>query len=281
MTTTTYEPQLTEGEVTERRTELLLDGRLFAYRLARHRKMTATGGTTWGEETVREVCTRCGGSGRYSFNLMDLDKCYGCNGSGLGRETTEADILRRARNRAKAAERRARKEREAAERDAAEAESWRAEHADLWSWLSDFLPSGIYGEEEFFLTELAGRALFRPLTEKQVAAAREAYDRWSAKRARERQQKAVGHFGEVGKRVEVDVEVVATKFFASERWDRQSQHLVIMRTAEGHTLKTWTSGAFGYEVEAGQRVRIRGTVKSHGEYEGLPETLLTRVTAVG
>ena len=28
----------------------------------------------------RQHCTRCGGSGRYSFNLMDGDKCYGCNG---------------------------------------------------------------------------------------------------------------------------------------------------------------------------------------------------------
>ena len=29
-----------------------------------------------------ETCGRCLGSGRYSFNLMDGDKCYGCGGSG-------------------------------------------------------------------------------------------------------------------------------------------------------------------------------------------------------
>jgi hypothetical protein len=28
-------------------------------------------------------CGRCGGSGRYAFNLMDGDKCYGCNGKGV------------------------------------------------------------------------------------------------------------------------------------------------------------------------------------------------------
>lgn len=28
-------------------------------------------------------CSRCGGSGRYSFNLMHGDRCYGCGGSGL------------------------------------------------------------------------------------------------------------------------------------------------------------------------------------------------------
>ena len=27
-------------------------------------------------------CGRCGGSGRYSFNMMDGDRCYGCGGSG-------------------------------------------------------------------------------------------------------------------------------------------------------------------------------------------------------
>jgi hypothetical protein len=29
-----------------------------------------------------ENCGRCGGTGKYSFNLVDLDRCYGCNGSG-------------------------------------------------------------------------------------------------------------------------------------------------------------------------------------------------------
>ncbi len=27
-------------------------------------------------------CGRCGGSGKYSFNLMDHDRCYGCGGTG-------------------------------------------------------------------------------------------------------------------------------------------------------------------------------------------------------
>ncbi|RUX08042.1 MAG: hypothetical protein E5V51_00280 [Mesorhizobium sp.] len=28
------------------------------------------------------TCGRCGGCGRYSYNQMDGDKCYGCNGQG-------------------------------------------------------------------------------------------------------------------------------------------------------------------------------------------------------
>lgn len=30
-----------------------------------------------------KYCGRCGGSGRYSFNLMDGDRCFGCHGSGV------------------------------------------------------------------------------------------------------------------------------------------------------------------------------------------------------
>ncbi len=30
-----------------------------------------------------QTCGRCGGSGRYSFNLMDGDRCYGCGGTGI------------------------------------------------------------------------------------------------------------------------------------------------------------------------------------------------------
>lgn len=29
------------------------------------------------------TCTRCGGSGRYSFNMMTGDRCFGCGGKGV------------------------------------------------------------------------------------------------------------------------------------------------------------------------------------------------------
>lgn len=29
-----------------------------------------------------KACTRCGGSGRYSYNTIDGDRCYGCQGTG-------------------------------------------------------------------------------------------------------------------------------------------------------------------------------------------------------
>jgi DnaJ-class molecular chaperone len=32
---------------------------------------------------TKQICTRCGGSGNYSFNMMDGTRCYGCSGSGF------------------------------------------------------------------------------------------------------------------------------------------------------------------------------------------------------
>ena len=32
---------------------------------------------------TKKICGRCGGTGKYSFNMMDLDRCYGCGGTGF------------------------------------------------------------------------------------------------------------------------------------------------------------------------------------------------------
>jgi hypothetical protein len=38
-----------------------------------------------------EVCERCGGTGRYSWNRMDMDRCYGCDGNGVIRIVPHED----------------------------------------------------------------------------------------------------------------------------------------------------------------------------------------------
>lgn len=39
---------------------------------------------------VRGTCSRCGGSGHYSYNQMDGTRCYGCMGSGISVQTVRA-----------------------------------------------------------------------------------------------------------------------------------------------------------------------------------------------
>lgn len=48
---------------------------------------------------IAPVCSRCGGSGRYSFNQIDGDRCYGCNGQGHVKPRSQdlPDLLKEAR----------------------------------------------------------------------------------------------------------------------------------------------------------------------------------------
>lgn len=41
------------------------------------------------------TCTRCCGSGNYSFNMVDGTRCYGCNGSGYGEAKLTNDLYAR------------------------------------------------------------------------------------------------------------------------------------------------------------------------------------------
>lgn len=220
--------------------------------------------------SLHDLCRRCGaGFGHHLFNGDD-DICYECGGDGYGRDTTADDLIRRVSARIKRAERAERKRREAEEAAAAAYDAWVADNGDLVDALRGFLPKMVwdnYGGEvrataTTFLADLAVRVIDgrAPLTPKQEAAARTAIDRT---RARHEETVAAGHFGTVGERVDVTVKIVGRKRFDG---DFGPKFLVTMKTSEGHTLKTWSSGTFGYDAEEGEEVTIRGTITAHGEY---------------
>lgn len=90
-------------------------------------------------------------------------------------------------------------------------------------------------------------------------------ERASAKRA--------GYFGTVGERVECEVDILRTNTFVGVYGYTT---YVTMRTDEGHLLLWKASGDRGLDLTRGDRIRIRGTVKEHTDYEGSPQTVLTR-----
>lgn len=59
---------------------------------------------------TKTTCTRCGGSGHYSFNLKDGTVCYGCNGSGFQMRDLKKDAAAAKRKEAKQAAAAARQE---------------------------------------------------------------------------------------------------------------------------------------------------------------------------
>lgn len=244
---------------------------------------------------IHDPCKRCGlGYGHFSYD-GDSDTCYECRGEGHGSQTTEADALRRKVNRDKAAARReAKRLAEIAKRDA-ELAAWVAENAELAEALvahrtpeqdEDGYFVGqpveyVFRPANSFLTKMADQARWEALTERQTAAAKDALDKLTARRT---EQETAGHWGTVGKRDKVVVDVLAAKDFDSQ-WG--TSWLITMKTAEGQVLKSWASGAFVSDAldavkEGGERrITVKATVKAHGEYNGLPETTVTRVTALG
>lgn len=236
-------------------------------------------------EDVHKPCDRCGGSGEFSYNQLDGTMCYGCNGDGLGaplKGWADAERLVKGREkRALAAQRKALREQHE------QALAW-----DKWRDGRDGLIAALLAQprDEYsgdyrpgFLGEMASKvASCMVLTERQEAAVLRTLDQ---RAARAEAKQAAGHWGEVGKRAEVDVTIRSAKDFDG---DYGVRYLVIMETADGQTLKTWASGEFGWmahnrleRAEDGRPVtaRIKATVKKHDEYNGTPQTEVQRVAA--
>jgi hypothetical protein len=111
-----------------------------------------------------------------------------------------------------------------------------------------------------------------------VASAIAAYQRHLDKEAelniRRRQNLERKHVGEVGKRSDFEnVVVKRMRYFESEFGVKT---LVTFEDQSGNVLIWWASKQLD-EVEEGETVNIRGTVKKHGDYQGMPQTELQRV----
>lgn len=85
-----------------------------------------------------------------------------------------------------------------------------------------------------------------------------------------------GEWGEIGKRGVIVAKVLSKKYIES---DYGGSYLVKMVTPEGHTLVTFSSGAFGDDAEVGKVFLGKATPKGYGEWNGKPETQLSRVAA--
>lgn len=266
----------------------------------------------WGNEIVAveipseggifDLCKRCGaGFGHYIVNSEGDDTCYRCDGWGHGEATDEADVVRRAiaRDKAEAKRMASFRAKKAAARAAADA--WIADNRELADALLEHTPLAVRDEVEGpnswwttmppkgFLAKLANQIFNddKPLTVAQTEAANDAAAKFAAARvAREaaaEQAKVVGHLAPVDTKVEVEVTVVRVSSFEVQSFNgygTDTKYIVGMRTAAGHELVTFTTGAFGYETEKGETFKIRATVKELGEYNGTPQTTLMRVRKV-
>jgi hypothetical protein len=88
------------------------------------------------------------------------------------------------------------------------------------------------------------------------------------------------HVGQAGERIELDVILEGHKVTFSD-WGESC--LYRLRSTEGHSLVWWCSGgrkeSFEEAAEAGS-FKVKATVKRHGEFNGLAQTTVNRVSVV-
>lgn len=80
------------------------------------------------------------------------------------------------------------------------------------------------------------------------------------------------HFGSVGERLELEVEVVKA-IVSDGYYGRSTFH--VMRTPDGN-IATWNTSA--KSLEEGSVYKLKGTIKEHVIYKREPQTVLTRCT---
>lgn len=213
------------------------------------------------------ACNRCGGYGHREY-LRDFGTyCFDCMGSGLGEPTTAEDAAKLMKTRIATKRRNEKKAFEEAWEQALAWNAFRDENADVIAWLA--------GKEERrgFIGDMSSKvANCITLTDRMI----EVVSRIAGEDAeRAAKVQAAGHFGTVGQREKKITATVKPMKDFEDYFTGGTKWLITMETAEGHILKTWTTGAFA-EVEVGNEYTFAGTVKEHGEYNGKPETTLTR-----
>ena len=90
----------------------------------------------------------------------------------------------------------------------------------------------------------------------------------------ERQKNATGgsqHIGSVKERLDFEATVQGIHYFDG---NFGTTAIVTFHDVDGNVLKWFTGGDF--EMKRNTSVSVRGTVKSHGEYKGVKETVVTR-----
>ena len=215
-----------------------------------------------GTEVVKDTCPRCGGSGKFSFNMMYGTMCFKCEGRGY--VLTEARIIR---NRIK---------REAA------LEKQRAKNGGLTN-------AEVKRANKAEARLEAQREVNNGLTDSDV------YEMIEFCREQARLNKAgVSQFiGNIGDKVEVSGTVIYFKWCATQYG---ASALVIIKDEDGNKIKMFNSGKAGeeifshWEVYLSQKqtsdnpvlpqIVLKGTVKKHETYRDEKSTMLTRAKVV-
>jgi len=225
-------------------------------------------------------CTRCGGRGGWSG--WPGFTCYRCGGCCVDPNVVRETVYTAAALPA-AQEAAHKRSNRAAEKRAAEAAEARAKaEAAFAVWaapLAEDLASvaRLRGRNPF-LADLADRLdSYVTLSARMLEAAKAQIARIDAEDALRAATADRPYIGEVGDRVEfafTTVRVVSLPAFHVTSWRAVPRSLVIGRDADGRVV-VWKTGSYDYP-DVGQTRMVRATVAETTDYNGTPQTVISR-----
>ena len=218
-----------------------------------------------GYVTRQENCSRCGGQGGSNAWAYTGWTCYRCMG-----KCTEA-VTRRVftADRLNVLNINAQKKQDKRVAAAAVAAGHKRTAFIAWAKPHGKVIGAILTGKGNFFDDLASKLRSHlTLSYKQMAAAVRIVEQ-SAQRAT--QDGSSVHVGEIKERIEFEAQVEFTKEFDGYYG---TSTMIKFRDLRGNVL-TWFKSDFS-NLQRGDRVAVKGTVKKHDEYQGTKQTILTR-----
>jgi len=224
------------------------------------------------EWTHQEPCSRCGGAGGHEMWRFTGWTCFDCGGSGKGNIRTEKVYT--AEKLAKLNESQSKRDAKKAEKLAAEWEVktaaqkiWREAHAEALALMESVK------EGNPFLMDLVYTAEIRPLSDRQLETGVEAANRQIERQKKNAETTWVASEGERIEFVWTTDKVVELEpsFFG---YRKIYNSLVLAHDENGNNFKYIGSG-YGWPP-VGETRKVKATVKSHDEYKGVKQTVVSR-----
>jgi len=103
-----------------------------------------------------------------------------------------------------------------------------------------------------------------------VASAIAAYQHHCEKQEKQ-ERKSLSHVGEIGKRMDFEVTVKRIRYFDSD-WGVRT--MALFEDKSGNHIVWWASCELN--LEEGDTILLKGTVKKHDDYKGIPQTVVQR-----
>lgn len=245
-------------------------------------------------------CGNCDGGfsgSKMAFTHVYSAVCFQCNGRGFHKVFESAEqVIKIAKRRISD---RARAERKRVERAAAQEAAvveWRAANTVTAAAVDEVLADAPTAADDYdaydawngkwggFVTDIANKAQFKALTEKQADAFLTAFEEAKAAQIEATEVASKQRYLDVAvgaKGVTVTGTITVAASFESTNFNGfpETKRVVIVEGSgadEGVTVKMMGGAQALWDAERGQVVEVKGTVKEFSEYRGVPQTVFIR-----